>query len=101
MMGISKSEARRLGMSAVELGAQVLRGVVTIGPDGAKIDGTDISEWLAEHADAELVLIAAPVDQLAREQDATKICYTCGRDYQGDSCPHCAEVRARLRGGLK
>lgn len=100
-MGISKSEARRLGLSAVELGAHVLRGVVTIGPDGAKIDGIDISEWLAEHADAELVLIAAQVDQLASDQDATKICYTCGRDYRGDSCPHCAEVRARLRGGLK
>jgi hypothetical protein len=99
-MGISKSEARRLGLSAVELGAQVLRGVVTIGPDGAKIDGTDISAWLAEHAEAELVLIAAPVDQLAGENE-TKICFTCGREYQGNNCPHCAEVRARLRGGLK
>lgn len=100
-MGISKSEARRLGLSAVELGAHVLRGVVTIGPDGAKIDGTDISEWLADYADAELVLIAAPVDALAGGKDAKKICYTCGRDYEGDSCPHCAEVRARLRGSLK
>ncbi len=99
-MEISKSEARQLGMSAMEMGARVLRGVVTIGSDGTRVDGTNVSEWLAQHANSELMLIAAPVGKSVFENEL-KSCYTCGRDYKGETCPYCAEARARLRGGLK
>ena len=95
-MAISKSEARKLAKDGLEMGANVIRGVVTIGPDGVKVDDRDIAEWLARYADSELILIAAPVGKIAIES-AVKTCYTCGRDYTGDTCPHCAEARARSR----
>ena len=96
-MAISKSEARKLAKNGLEIGAQVLRGIVNVGPDGVTIDGRDISDWLAQYADAELVLIAAPIEQIFVE-DELKTCFTCGRDYTGHKCPFCAEARARLRG---
>jgi hypothetical protein len=96
-MAISKSEARRLAINSVEVGAHVLRGVLTIGADGLKVGERDVSEWLAQHANTELILIAAPIGQIAIESEI-KTCYTCGRDYTGNTCPYCAEARARLRG---
>jgi hypothetical protein len=96
-VAISKSDARRLAKDGVEMGAHVLRGILTIGPDGAKIDKRNILEWLAQHADMELILIAAPINRVTAESQ-TKTCFTCGRDYQGDACPYCTEARARLRG---
>lgn len=96
-MEISRSEARRLAINAAEVGAHVLRGIVTISPDGAAIDGTNVSEWLAQHAGSELMLIAAPVGKIAIESEI-KTCYTCGQDYTGEVCPRCREARARLRG---
>ena len=96
-MAISKSEARKLAKNGVEIGAQVLRGIVSFGPNGVQVDGTDISTWLAQHAKAELILIAAPIETLSAEAEV-KTCLTCGRDYTGNRCPYCAEARARLRG---
>lgn len=99
-MKLSRSEARRLALRAMEAGAQILQGEVVIGPEGASVDGKPISEWLAQHADSELMLIAAPVGELAIENEV-KTCYTCGEDYTGDACPRCREARARLRGEPK
>jgi hypothetical protein len=96
-MAISKSDARHLAKEATEIGAHVLRGVLTIGPEGAKVGETNVLDWLAQYADKELVLIATSVGQVFIESEV-KICYTCGRDYTGDTCPYCAEARARLRG---
>ena len=96
-MAISKSDARQLAKSGLEMGAKVLRGVVTVGPDGVKIDDKNIGEWLAQFADSELVLVAAPLSTMAVGSEV-KTCFTCGRDYTGDTCPYCAEARARLRG---
>jgi hypothetical protein len=96
-MAISKSDARRLAKEAMEIGAHVLRGVLTIDPEGAKVGETNVLDWLAQYADNELVLIATPVGKVFIESKV-KICYTCGRDYMGDACPYCAEARARLRG---
>lgn len=96
-MKLSRSEARRLAIKAVEAGAQVVQGVVTIGPAGVKVGGKDIAEWLTQHADTELMLIAAPISQAIIEPEL-KTCYTCGEDYKGEVCPRCQEARARLRG---
>jgi hypothetical protein len=96
-MTISKSDARRLTISVTEMGAQVLRGVLTVGPEGAKINGINVVEWLTRHADTELMLIATPVGA-AVLQGELQTCQRCGRDYKGEACPYCAEVRARLRG---
>ena len=96
-MDISKSVARKLAKNGLEVGAQVFRGVVKVEPDGITIDGKDISAWLAQYDNSELLLIAAPVFSLDDEA-VVKTCYTCGRDYVGEACPACAEARARLRG---
>jgi hypothetical protein len=96
-MTISKSEARKLTINVTELGAQVLRGVLTIEAEKASINNVDVLEWLMRHAGAEIMLIATPVGHAVDESDV-KTCSRCGRDYQGDACPYCAEARARLRG---
>jgi hypothetical protein len=96
-MAISKSDARRLTINVTELGAQVLRGLLTIGPDGATVNGVNVSEWLAQHVGTELMLIATPVGQAVTVSE-WQTCSRCGRDYKGETCPHCAEARARLRG---
>ncbi|GIK43325.1 MAG: hypothetical protein BroJett011_71580 [Chloroflexota bacterium] len=96
-MAISKSEARKLTINVTEMGAQVLRGVLTVGPDGATINNVPVLEWLAQHAGVEIMLIATPVGNAVTATEL-KTCSRCGRDYKGDACPHCAEARARLRG---
>lgn len=97
-MSISKSEARKLTINVTEMGAQVLRGVLRVGPEGATINNVDVLDWLAQHAGAEIMLIATPVGH-AVDENELKTCSQCGRDYKGETCPHCAEARARLRGG--
>ncbi len=97
-MAISKSEARRLTRVGMEAGAKVLRGKLSIGPDGViSVNDEALAKWLQSYNNEEIIFIAAPVGNIAIE-DEIKTCYTCGRDYKGASCPHCAEVRARLRG---
>ena len=96
-MPVSKSDARRLTKDATEIGGHVLRGVLHVGPDGLKVGETNLQDWLQQYQQTEVMLIAMPVAPSPIESDL-KICYTCGRDYRGDSCPYCAEARARLRG---
>jgi hypothetical protein len=96
-MAISKSEARKLTINVTELGAQVLRGILTVEAGTATINNVDVLEWLTRHAGAEIMLIATPVGHAVDGSDI-RACPRCGRDYQGDACPYCAEARARLRG---
>jgi hypothetical protein len=95
-MAISKSDARKLAINMSEMGAQVLRGVLTVGPEGAKSTG-NVLDWLSHYTGSEVVLIATSIgsDVSAGEE---KSCSRCGRDYRGEACPYCAEARARLRG---
>lgn len=96
-MAISKSDARKLAINVSEMGAQVLRGVLTVGPEGTKINGVNVLEWLNQHAGSEVMLIATPVGS-GVSGDEEKTCSCCGRDYKGETCPYCTEARARLRG---
>lgn len=96
-MTISKSEARQLTINVTEMGAQVLRGVLTLGSEGATINNVAVLDWLAQHAGVEIMLIATPVGH-AVDENELKTCPQCGRDYKREACPHCAEARARLRG---
>ena len=96
-MAISKSEARKLTINVTELGAQVLRGILTVEGETATINNVDLVEWLTRHAGMEIMLIATPVGHAVDSSDV-RSCSRCGRDYQGDACPYCAEARARLRG---
>ncbi len=97
-MPISRNQARQLAKNGMEMGARVLRGSLTVAEDGVvSINHTQIAAWLAEFAGSEVILVASPVGRGVAD-DEVKSCYTCGRDYTGDACPHCAEVRSRLRG---
>ena len=79
------------------MGARVLRGTLVIDANQATINDTSLIQWLAEHDGTEFLLVASPVGSSSIEQEI-RTCYTCGRDFTGDRCPHCAEARARLRG---
>lgn len=94
-MSVTKSDARRLAKEGLEVGARVLRGVLSDGPGGPTINDKKVLEWLAQHTDSEIVLIVAPIDRDLTS--GSKSCYTCGRDYEGKECPRCAQARARLR----
>lgn len=96
-MSISKEEARRLAINVTDMGGQVLRGTLTIGPAGAAVNQVNLLEWLAAHVDTEILLVAASIAEAGANSEI-KTCQRCGRDYRGDACPHCAEIRARLRG---
>ncbi len=96
-MSVRKASVLELATYAYELEAGVLRGVLEKQKDGTwTIDGTPIEEWLAAYTGQEVILIAASLQD--ERPMKSKICRTCGREYQGIECPHCRRVRRRLRG---
>ena len=96
-MALSKTSALRLAGNAMDMGAVALRGPLSVGEDGEFIIGDrNLSEWLRRYVGQEVVVVLAPVD--THLYDQVRQCGVCGRDYKGDECPHCTEVRARLRG---
>jgi rubrerythrin len=96
-MTISKESALRLASNAMDMGAVALRGALSVEGDGQfTVGGRSLSEWLDRYANQEVVVILAPVDTTPHDQ--IHQCGVCGRDYEGEECPHCAQVRYRLRG---
>ena len=97
MSPTSKANALRLASLAHEVGADALRGTLRQNEEGRwTISFTEIESWLSSHAGAEVVLAIASIEQ---EAPATyrRTCRTCGNAYEGPACPHCEEVRSRLR----
>ncbi len=97
MSPIPRASALKLASTAYDLGAEALRGELAQNDAGRWMIGhIEIESWLARHAGQELVLAAAAV-----EPDAAPVykrtCRTCGAEYEGRTCPHCEEVRNRLR----
>jgi hypothetical protein len=96
-MALSKASALRLAGNAMDMGAVALRGNLSLEANGRfTIGDRNLSEWLSRYADQEVIVILAPVN--IDIHDEVRVCGVCGRDYVGSECPHCAEVRARLRG---
>ncbi len=96
-MTISKESALRLAGNAMDMGAVALRGLLSQEGDGQfTVGDRNLSEWLSRYADQQVVVILALVD--TTDHDQVRQCGVCGRDYEGAECPHCAHVRARLRG---
>jgi hypothetical protein len=96
-MALSKAAALRLASNALDSGAMALRGPLSRNERGEFLVGDrNLVEWLKRYVDQEVIIILAPVDTSSYDQVRT--CGICGRDYEGPECPHCAEVRARLRG---
>jgi rubrerythrin len=99
MSPIPRASALKLASTAHDLGAEALRGVLQQNESGRWVVGyIDVESWLSRHAGQEIVLAVAAIDQEAAVT-YTRICRTCGNEYQGRTCPHCDEVRRRLRGG--
>ena len=94
---VSKSDAQELASRAIDMGAGALRGVLHRGETEKWIVGnTDVDAWLGRYEGFELILLAVPIEE--RGTPETKTCRTCGREYEGDACPHCQTARKRLRG---
>lgn len=97
-MTIPKSGVQELASKAHEMGASVLRGSLQRldGERGWAMGNVHLRDWLARHEGRDLILIAAVIGE--RQELPAKTCRTCGREYSGSECPHCREVRERLRG---
>jgi hypothetical protein len=96
-MALSKETALRLASNAMDMGAVALRGPLSHEDNGQfTVGDRNLSEWLSRYENQVVLVILAPVDTNPQEQ--IRQCGVCGRDYEGSECPHCAQVRARLRG---
>jgi len=92
----SKSEAQELASQAMDMGAGALRGFLHRDEADKWIVGsTDVNTWLGRYEGLELILLALPIERGTPE---IKTCRTCGREYEGNVCPHCQTARKRLRG---
>jgi rubrerythrin len=99
MSAIPRATALQLASDARDAGAEALRGLLETNDDGRWILGhIEVESWLSRHAGQELVLIVAAIDK-ETPMAYTRVCRTCGNDYEGRVCPHCEAVRRRLRGG--
>jgi hypothetical protein len=97
MSSTSKGNALKLASTAQELGGEALRGTLTQNEAGHwTISYVELESWLSRYAGQELVVAVAAIES-DTAKPYTRTCRTCGRDYEGASCPHCDEIRRRLR----
>jgi rubrerythrin len=97
MPPIPRASALKLASTAHELGADALRGTLEQNEAGHwTIGQVEIDAWFARYAGQELVCALAAIDQ-ETPTAYTRTCRTCGREFEGRTCPHCEEVRLRLR----
>ena len=98
MTSVARATALKLASTAHELGAEALRGTLEQNAAGRWTVGhIEVESWLSRYAGQELVLAAAAIDEETL-MVYIRACRTCGRDYEGRTCPHCEQVRRRLRG---
>jgi hypothetical protein len=94
---VLKSDAQALASQAIDMGAGALRGVLHRGEAEEWVVGnTSVNTWLGRYEGYELILLAVPIGEEGAPR--VKTCRTCGREYKGDTCPHCQTARKRLRG---
>ena len=97
MSPTSKGNALKLASTAQELGGEALRGTLTQNEAGHwTISYVELESWLSRYAGQELVVAVAAIES-DTAKPYTRTCRTCGRDYEGAICPHCDEIRRRLR----
>jgi hypothetical protein len=96
-MSMRRASILELATYAYELEAGVLRGVLAKNEDGQwTVNGTSVDKWLSGYEGQPVVLIAASMQD--ERPMKSKVCHTCGREYEGIECPHCRRARRRLRG---
>ena len=98
MTAYRKASIRELTNAAYALDGRFTQGIVTRDLDSGRwlVGNTPVEEWLSRHENEDVTLILLPM-QTDRPMQ-TRVCQTCGRTYTDVDCPHCREVRARLRG---
>lgn len=99
MSPTSKANALKLASTAHDLGGEALRGILERNEAGRWTVGfVEIESWLSRQAGHEVVLAVAAIEAESGASAAyTRTCRTCGRDYEGATCPHCEAIRRRLR----
>lgn len=98
MSTVPRETALRMASNAREMGAEALRGTLEKNLTGRWTVGhIEVESWLSRYEGQELVLAVAAIDE-ATPMAYVRTCRTCGNDYEGRTCPHCEEVRRRLRG---
>jgi hypothetical protein len=92
-----KARAQTLAAEALQIGAKTLRGPLQRESETGcwSIGRVKLSSWLGNYEGQELIVIVLPLESAGA---ARRVCRTCGREYEGAECPHCREVRHRLRG---
>ena len=99
MSSIPRANALKLAEKARDMGAEALRGLLEQNDAGRWTVGhIGVEGWLSRYEGQEVIVIAVPIDQQT-PMTYTRTCRTCGNDYEGRTCPHCEQVRRRLRGG--
>ena len=96
-MSLRKASILKLASAAYEMELDVIRGPLELdATNQLEINGRKLADWLGEHVGAEIVLIAASLED--EREPVVRTCRTCGRDYVEHECPHCRNSRIRLRG---
>lgn len=98
MTAYRKASIRDLTKAAYALEGRFLQGIARRDPESDRwlVGNTPVGEWLSRHENTDVTLILLPTEEDRPLQ--TRVCQTCGRTYTDVDCPHCREVRARLRG---
>ncbi len=98
MPAYRKASIRELTQAAANIDGRFAQGVLHQDPEKGvwMIGSIALDDWLTLHKGEEVTLIMIAMDD-DRPLDK-RTCRTCGRDYYGIECPHCREVRYRLRG---
>ncbi len=95
-MTITRNGSHTLSATASRVGATVLGGQLIKEDNQYFINKTNVTRLLEQLLQQNVLLIIEEVSE--EKQKEVRVCLTCGREYTGAECPHCARVRARLRG---
>jgi hypothetical protein len=98
MPAYRKASIRELTRAAYELDGRFIEGRLhrEVGSGRWLVDNTPLEEWLSQNEGQIVTLLLLSLED-ERPLDE-RVCMTCGRKYIGVECPHCKEVRTRLRG---
>lgn len=98
MPAYRKASIRDVVKEAYALDGRFVQGVLRRDAETGQwlVGTTPVETWLARNEGEDVTLIV-----LSMEDDRPlekRVCRTCGREYTELECPHCREVRFRLRG---
>ncbi|HNT78430.1 MAG TPA: hypothetical protein PKH77_25750 [Anaerolineae bacterium] len=98
MPAYRKASIRELIRSAYELDGRFIEGRLHREAEGGRwlVGDIPLDEWLSQNEGQNITLLLLSLDDERPMEE--RVCMTCGRKYIGVECPHCREVRTRLRG---